>query len=162
MDADSRKAKALLQQKREGAWYAGGLRFACRFPECCDCCSGKRGPGYVWVSAEEAGKLAALLGLSPAEFEQRFLRRVDARFSLVEKPNEDCIFLEGKACTVYAARPAQCRTYPFWEEVLRSQAAWQHEAAHCPGIHENAEQVPAEEIERRLGDDIAWRRQNPR
>lgn len=161
MDGDStQRARTLLQQKREGAWYAGGLRFACRFPECCDCCSGKRGPGYVWVSRDEMATIAAHLGIGFDLFQAAYTRPVDSRFSLVEKPNEDCIFLGDGGCSIYAVRPAQCRTYPFWEENLRNRAAWRLEAAHCPGIHDNAEPVPADEVERRLGEDIAWRRRH--
>jgi len=38
--------------------------------------------------------------------------------SLKEKHNHDCIFLESTGCRVYPARPAQCRTYPFWEQKI--------------------------------------------
>ena len=54
--------------------------------------------------------------------------------SLIEKQKYDCVFLESGKCSVYQARPIQCRTYPFWEEILKSEKAWNEEAAYCPGI----------------------------
>ena len=51
------------------------------------------------------------------------LREVDTEFG------KDCILLsrdaKGKAlCTVYEARPTQCKTWPFWPENLESRDAW--------------------------------------
>jgi Fe-S-cluster containining protein len=48
--------------------------------------------------------------------------------------NGDCVFLgEGRRCRIYAVRPAQCRTYPFWPE-LETRQAWRDEARRCEGI----------------------------
>ena len=43
------------------------------------------------------------------------------RRSLVEYANGDCVFFdsERRSCKVYALRPRQCRTWPFWESNLR-------------------------------------------
>jgi len=65
---------------------------------------------------------------------------VGVRYSLVEKPGGDCVFLKreaGKAtCSIYPVRPLQCRTWPFWTENLRSESAWEsrHERV-CPGMN---------------------------
>jgi uncharacterized protein len=53
-------------------------------------------------------------------------------------------------CRVYAQRPRQCRTYPFWPEVVGSRAAWQREARRCEGIGRGVAAVPLAEIERQL------------
>ena len=45
-------------------------------------------------------------------------------------------FLEDKKCGVYEARPQQCRTFPFWEENVRSRHNWQRLREFCPGIDE--------------------------
>ncbi len=37
-------------------------------------------------------------------------------------------------CSVYSARPAQCRSYPFWPSLLHSPESWQQEAGYCEGI----------------------------
>jgi Fe-S-cluster containining protein len=99
----------------------------------------------VWFEPTEAPALASALGLSVGEFYRDHTRLVRGRFSLKEKRTEhghDCEFLDrtsapGRAlCSVHAARPVQCRTWPFWPRALASPEAWQAEAADCPGIAE--------------------------
>jgi len=137
-----------------GQWFSDGVRFRCPGVSCGDCCSGKHGLGAVWVDAHEMEALAQHLGLPFHQFTGRFVRRIEHRHSLTEKPNGDCAFYEaGKGCTVYAARPRQCRTYPFWGRNFQSQAAWEAEGKVCPGINPDAPVVPAEEIRRNLDLD---------
>ncbi len=112
-------------------WYGRGLRFECT--RCGACCRGA--PGYVFTTPAEARAIARRIGLSFEAFGARFLRRVGTRLSLLERRNGDCVFWsEDRGCTVYEARPAQCRTYPFWPEALRDRKAWRGEASRCPGI----------------------------
>jgi Fe-S-cluster containining protein len=122
-----------------------GLRFGCT--GCAFCCGGS--PGFVWLSREDLDLLCALRALSEKEFLETFCRFVDVgegrAVSLREKPGYDCIFLENGRCSVYGARPLQCRTYPFWEEIVDSEKAWYEEAISCPGIGKGRN-VPPEEI----------------
>ncbi len=124
-------------------WYQQGLRFQCT--QCGNCCTGA--PGYVWVNAEEIERLAALVGLGIAAFEERYVRRVGTRKSLVEFDNGDCVFFDSKArtCTVYDARPRQCRSWPFWESNLRTPEAWEQTCEVCPGSGKG-KLVPVEKI----------------
>jgi Fe-S-cluster containining protein len=124
-------------------WFKDGLRFTCS--QCGDCCTGA--PGYVWVNQEEIDALAAHVGLPPEEFEQKHVRRVGARRSLVEYPNGDCVFFDGETrkCSVYAARPRQCRTWPFWESNLRSPATWNDTCRVCPGSGQG-QLIPIEQV----------------
>jgi len=46
---------------------------------------------------------------------------------------------------VYAARPVQCGTFPFWRENLRTRAQWEALGAFCPGIG-RGDFVPLESI----------------
>ncbi|MBI3725252.1 YkgJ family cysteine cluster protein [bacterium] len=102
-------------------WYASGLRFTCQ--QCGKCCRGPE-PGYVWVSEDEIRALAKRLSMSVDSFGRAYLRRIGARFSLVERANHDCIFWkDGAGCTVYEQRPRQCRTFPFWEEFIETKEA---------------------------------------
>jgi hypothetical protein len=113
------------------AWYKDGLRFKCT--GCGDCCTGSA--GYVWVNKEEIANLAALVGLPIDEFEARYVRLVGVRKSLVEYENGDCAFFdnETRKCRVYAARPRQCRTWPFWDSNVRRPEAWAETCRVCPG-----------------------------
>ena len=56
--------------------------------------------------------------------------------SLVEKKDNACVFYErGVGCTVYADRPKQCRTWPFWQPIVASPEDWESAAEGCPGIN---------------------------
>jgi uncharacterized protein len=124
-------------------WYKDGLRFKCT--QCGDCCTGA--PGYVWVNQEEIAALAGDVGLDVVEFEKKYVRKVGVRKSLVEFSNGDCVFFDGKTrkCTVYNARPRQCRTWPFWDTNVRTPAAWAHTCEVCPGSGKG-NLVPVEKI----------------
>ena len=115
-------------------WYEMGLRFRCT--QCGNCCSG--GPGYVWITTADMERIAAFLNLPLQQFTRRYVRRAAGRYSLIEKPDYDCIFLQrtaGKAmCSIYPVRPTQCRTWPFWKMNLESPAAWIRAAERCPGM----------------------------
>ena len=112
-------------------WYADGLRFECS--QCGDCCTGA--PGFVWVSQIEIEAIAQEVGMDSEQFEDTYVRKIGARRSLREFPNGDCVFFdtEKKGCQVYGARPAQCRTWPFWDSNLKSQQAWKATCEECPG-----------------------------
>jgi uncharacterized protein len=142
--------RASANHSRDGT----GLRFSCTL--CGNCCSGPE--GYVIVSDDEIAALAKRFAISFDECRSRFTReetvRGKAERSLIETPTPahggepahtpnstfDCIFLDrtripGKAvCGVYEDRPEQCRTWPFWPSVLRSESSWTSAKRVCPGI----------------------------
>lgn len=113
-------------------WYHKGLKFECT--QCGDCCTGA--PGYVWVNKREISGLAEAAGVQDIEhFEQMYVRKVGVRKSLKEFPNGDCVFFdtEARKCTVYSARPRQCKTWPFWDSNIRTPEAWEETCNQCPG-----------------------------
>lgn len=112
-------------------WYQDGLRFECT--GCGDCCSGD--PGYVWLNKAEIREMAAVRGQTVEEFEDESVIEVGVRKSLREHGNGDCVLLDAKTrkCTVYAARPRQCRTWPFWDSTVKSPEAWAETCDACPG-----------------------------
>lgn len=112
-------------------WFHEGLRFECT--GCGDCCTGA--PGYVWVNQEEITTLAAQIGVDVDEFERKYVRRIGIRKSLIEFSNGDCVFFDGttRRCTVYEARPRQCKTWPFWQSNLRTPEDWEQTCQVCPG-----------------------------
>lgn len=84
------------------------------FHECQRCTACCRWPGLVRVTDVEIARLAAFKGLSEHEFIQRYMRLRPDRQGLVlqEKPNAECIFLEGNDCSVQTVKPQQCRDFP--------------------------------------------------
>ena len=112
-------------------WFKDGLRFQCS--QCGDCCTGA--PGFVWVNQEEIEALARQVGETVDEFERKYVRKIGIRKSLVEFPNGDCVFFDGKLrkCTVYDVRPRQCRTWPFWHSNVRTPEDWEQTCQVCPG-----------------------------
>jgi len=126
-------------------WYKKGLKFHCT--QCGKCCTGF--PGYVWLNDQEIKALAEELKISEQEFIKKYTKSVKGRLSLKEKlPHYDCIFFKDKKCTVYKARPKQCRTYPFWNNVTCSKEAWEAEKQICEGIdHKDSNLYTEEEID---------------
>lgn len=127
-------------------WYSAGLRFKCR--QCGGCCTGE--PGYVWITEEETAALAYALEMDPFIFEEQFTRSVGRRRSLIEYQNGDCVFFDAfqRKCRVYEHRPAQCRTWPFWNSNLHSEEDWDDAARRCPGCNHGG-LISVDEIERR-------------
>ena len=84
------------------------------FHECQRCTACCRWPGQVRVTDAELTRLAAFKGLSEYDFIQQFMRLRPDRtgLSLTEKPNGECIFLDGKDCSVQSVKPQQCRDFP--------------------------------------------------
>ena len=120
-------------------WYKDGLQFSCT--QCGKCCTGA--PGFVWISEDECDAMADRVGLDPISFRRRYTRLVNRKGqqhrSLVEQANNDCIFWrKGIGCTVYEERPRQCRTWPFWQPIVRSEEDWQNAAEDCPGMNRGA------------------------
>jgi Fe-S-cluster containining protein len=99
----------------------------------------------VWFNRSEGVDIARAVGVDTKNFYKRYARRVDGRWSLSEHETPhglDCVFLDresqpGKAiCSIYEARPVQCRTWPFWPENVRSRRTWERVKRNtpCPGM----------------------------
>lgn len=118
-----------------------GLRFECTM--CGNCCTGPT--GYVLFTDDEADAMAASLGLGRDEFFAKYTRETMLGRSLTERATvhgQDCVFLDrekvpGRAvCGLYEARPAQCRTWPFWTSNLRTRRDWEDAGKKCPGMNQ--------------------------
>ncbi|MEZ6317251.1 MAG: YkgJ family cysteine cluster protein [Phycisphaerales bacterium] len=118
-----------------------GLRFTCT--QCGNCCSGP--PGYVLFTEDEGRTIARKLDVPYDDFLERYTRDTPEGRSIKDvraagSRSFDCVFLDrdahGRAlCTVYDARPGQCRTWPFWSGNLRSPVAWEGATRTCPGMN---------------------------
>jgi Fe-S-cluster containining protein len=129
-------------------WYVEGLRFECQ--RCGACCTGE--PGYIWVTDGETQTVAHFLGIPLEEAKRTYLRRAGSHDSLIELPDGRCIFHKRNSCQIYAVRPSQCRTFPFWQTVVASPESWQRCQKACPGVGKGKLFTP-EEIEEILQAD---------
>jgi len=133
-------------------FYAKGLRFSCT--GCGECCRARNGrPSWVYVTIEERTRLARHLKMRTSDFTRKYCEKSSFGFFHLRQPTSDCLFLEGARCTVYGARPGQCRTYPFWRENM-TERAWDSVLRHCEGAG-HGKLWTRKEIELRLADEAS-------
>jgi Fe-S-cluster containining protein len=107
-----------------------GLRFECQ-AGCTACCEQR---GFVYVTDADIARAAAFLGMTAEDFERRFVFRTKLRARLRVPRDASCHFLAAGGCSIHPAKPAQCRIFPFWPELVESRREWQKTARYCPGI----------------------------
>jgi Fe-S-cluster containining protein len=79
-------------------------------------------------------RLAQFLDMSLEAFEKRYVYRTRLRARLRTPRNAQCHFLRDGGCAVHPAKPVQCRTFPFWPELVDDAVEWHKTGAYCPGI----------------------------
>lgn len=86
-----------------------GMHYACQ--RCGNCC---RWHGEVPVTDEEVKKIAEFLSLPLYDFVAKYtdLRINRSGLTLIDKPNGECIFLDGIECTIQPVKPSQCAGFP--------------------------------------------------
>ena len=134
-------------------WYENGLNFECT--GCGKCC---RVDGDVWLAPEEVCSIMAHLGnsnddtsnndnddhdhderneSSVTDFRKKYIRAEvsptngdeSQSWMCLKRKEGACVFLDQRGqCGIYAARPVQCRTYPFWPSLLTDSQAWEKES----------------------------------
>lgn len=98
--------------------------FICR--RCGACC---RQPGFVYLHEEDVERLAGYLSMDVYDFTDRYCLLTDRiHLSLKKKSDETCLFLESKGCSVYSARPQQCRDFPIKWKTEKS-------LSYCEGLN---------------------------
>jgi uncharacterized protein len=115
-----------LVQKRSEILNA----FVCQ--ETGHCC---RIPGYVYVTKKNIRDMARTLKISPLQFREYFITRING-WDLISTPNfrQTCFLNEHNHCGVYAHRPLACRTYPDWNDLWQDDATLLKEAESCKGL----------------------------
>jgi hypothetical protein len=128
---------------------AAGVRFECTM--CGECCTARGEYAHVYLNADEARALADELGLGLAEFRRRYTFSDEYGWTQLLFQSEACVFLEPgtNRCTVYGARPTQCRTFPFWRDLV-VDGRWTEDAHKlCEGVG-RGRLIPIEEVEARM------------
>jgi len=82
--------------------------------ECQRCTACCRWPGEVRLTEAEIQRLAAFKEMTESDFIQKYTRLTAHRtgLALLDKPNGECIFLDGIDCSVQEVKPQQCRDFP--------------------------------------------------
>ena len=106
------------------------LRFECQ-PGCTRCCDQK---GFVYLGTGDLERAAKFVGMSAKAFEKKYVYRTKHQMRLRKPPEKQCPFLEDYGCSIHPAKPTQCRTFPFWPEIVERRDTWQRTAQYCPGI----------------------------
>lgn len=132
------------------------LRFKCT--GCGECCRSRGRPSYVYTALDERRRLARHLGLRTSTFTRRYCEKTHGFWHLKD-PSSNCLFLDGARCTVYAARPSQCRTYPFWRENLGARGWTAEVRRDCEGIGRGPRFSP-DQAATRLQEDEAREQMN--
>lgn len=133
-------------------WWRQGVRFECTGSG--KCCTSHGEFGFVYLSLEDRQRFAKHFKISTSTFTRRYCEKTGGIWHLKEDPkNPDCMFLDGKRCGAYEGRPTQCRTWPFWPEVMNAKSWAKDVAAFCPGVGKGS-LIPAESIERQLKEQI--------
>jgi hypothetical protein len=126
------------------------IRFTC-VPGCTRCCDQK---GFVYLTEDDLANAAEFVGLTPAEFEARYVYRTRHLLRLRKPRGSQCHFLLPGGCSIHPAKPAQCRTFPFWPKLLANRKEWALTAQYCPGIGKG-DFVPLEDVRRALAEATA-------
>jgi uncharacterized protein len=106
------------------------LRFSC-VPGCTKCCDTE---GFVYLSEADLVRAAEYVGMTPAEFEDRYVYRTRTLLRLRKPRHKQCPFLLADGCSIHPAKPTQCRLYPFWPELVENRREWRAAGRMCPGI----------------------------
>ncbi len=120
------------------------LRFECT--SCGKCCRIRGEYAYVYVNDAEVKALAKLLDVPRKTFRSRYTKVDEGGWRELLFEGDRCIFLDGETnqCTVYEARPFQCRTFPFWTTFV-DENGWTDEVrAMCEGIDQGRVYSPEE------------------
>tara|TARA_B100000287_G_scaffold404136_1_gene426539 strand:- start:1494 stop:1967 length:474 start_codon:yes stop_codon:yes gene_type:complete len=115
-------------------WWESGIKFTC-LPNCGKCCNEPN--GIVYLSLKDMTRLAAFQNMQLSDWIKRDCRKtLDGRYVLKSKPeNLICIYLDDDLkCNVYDSKPDQCSAFPWWNENLVNEKAWEKTKQICPGI----------------------------
>lgn len=131
-------------------WYSEGLQFQCQGSG--NCCASHGEFGYVYLTESDVTRAAKSLKISPAKFKSEYCHRVDGFLAIKDNPlGPDCLFLKERRCHIYSGRPTQCRTWPFWPEVMNAKKWKKNVESFCPGVNQGR-LYTAQEINEILGE----------
>lgn len=139
-------------KKTEVSFWQKGIRFQCQGSG--KCCTSHGEYGFVFMTIEDRRRMARHLKMPLSAFTRKYCTNDNGFYHLKEDPkNPDCLFLKGVRCGVYQGRPTQCRTWPFWPEVMKAKTWKKEVVSFCPGVNKGA-LIKADKIEKILAEQI--------
>ena len=133
--------------------FSNKKKFSFKCQGSSNCCVSRGNYGFVYLSNVDLNRLSKFFKIKKNEFIKRYCDLTNNFLHLKEvRKNGDCIFLHNKKCSIYTARPIQCRTWPFWNDNMNAKK-WNSEIAKfCPGIGKGKE-IKKNEIKKKLDLD---------
>ena len=96
-------------------FWKNGIQFDCH--QCGNCCTFEG--GAIYASEEEFIKIANHLNISEEDFYKQYTFDINNLVSIKSHSDGPCFFYKN-GCSIYDVRPTQCRTYPFWPEIMNN------------------------------------------
>jgi len=94
---------------------------------------------FVFLTVHDRFRISSFLNKPAWDFAKyaqfdstRFTDKKSYQWYLQNDGNK-CIFLKEGKCSIYEVRPTQCRTFPFWPELM-TKLKYEDLKKHCPGI----------------------------
>jgi uncharacterized protein len=106
------------------------LRFECQ-RGCVNCCDQS---GYVYLTEHDLSRAAKFVRMSRRAFEKKYVYRTRHQLRFRKPRDRQCPFLVEGGCSIHPAKPTQCRTFPFWPELVENRKEWKDASRFCPGI----------------------------
>ncbi|MBL7669391.1 MAG: YkgJ family cysteine cluster protein [Bdellovibrionaceae bacterium] len=142
----------MTETQNSTQWWDNGIQFECQGSG--RCCTSHGEFGFVYVNLTDRKRLARFHKLTTSSFTKKYCEKRSGIWHIKERrDNPDCLFLSGKKCGVYLARPTQCRTWPFWPEVMEAKAWKKEVVSFCPGVG-HGKIHSAKEIKKTLQEQI--------
>jgi len=132
--------------------FTKGINFECQGSS--NCCVSRGNYGFVYLSKQDLTKMSKYLNITADLFEKKYCEFSDSYLHLKElNTNGNCQFLKNKKCSIYTARPIQCRTWPFWKENMYAKK-WKEELIDfCPGIGKG-KLISASTIQKKINREL--------
>ena len=110
-------------------FYSDGIKFKCQ--KCGACCNIE--DGVVYLLKKDIYNLSSFFNIEIGEFKDKYTTLTEeGSFIIKDIHSSICRFQKNNRCSVYPARPTQCRLYPFWSTLMKDRSLFYSE--NCPGI----------------------------
>ncbi len=111
---------------------------------CANCCR----VATTQVTERDVEKLAKFVGMRSNDFAAQYTEDTKDEGRILKRTEAGCVFLDGKLCSVYEARPSTCEFFPHLVKGNGSfiSRMWQmaDRAVYCPIVYNSVEAYKTE------------------